>query len=43
MKSEDLRTLGLGLKENGNVELDAAVLQGLKKMPVDIFEVKQPA
>ena len=38
MKSEDLRTLGLGLKENGNVELDAAVLQGLKKMPVDIFD-----
>ena len=32
MQNDDLRTLGLGLKENGNVELDASVLKGLKKM-----------
>ncbi len=38
MDSDDLRMLGLGLKENGNVELDASVLKGLKKMPVDIFD-----
>ena len=38
MKSDDLRMLGLGLKENGNIELDASVLKGLKKMPVDIFD-----
>jgi len=38
MKSDDFRRLGLGFKENGNVELDSSVLKGLKKMPVDIFD-----
>ena len=37
MQNDDLRTLGLGLKENGNVELDASVLKGLKKMPMAVM------
>ncbi|CEM60358.1 hypothetical protein DWQ65_06705 [Treponema phagedenis] len=38
MDSKEFNLLGLNLKEDGSVELDPTTLEGLKKMPIDIFD-----